>query len=133
MTYKKLVALLLVPASTSAMAEEWIYVGRGDIENVAYAQPSSISKHGNITTMSVMNDYKYAKSLVDVRYSSMSSQDEYDCDQERTRTVSATFYSGKMASGKVVYSYNDTSSDWFPVAQNSLGSLMLNVACASQK
>jgi Surface-adhesin protein E len=132
MIYKKLlVALLLVQASTSAMAEDWIYVGRGDIQNVAYAKPSSISIHGNIATMWLIQDYKYTRSLVDVKYSSMKTRDEYDCKQEQSRTVSAAFYSGKMATGKVVYSYNESDGEWFPVSQNSLGSIMLDVACAS--
>ena len=129
---KLLVALLLVPASASA-ADEWTFVGSGDIGNVSYAKPSSINRHGNIATMWSMENFKNARSLVDVKYLSMRTQDEYDCKEEQSRTVSGIFYSGEMAAGDVVYSYNDTNGEWFPVAQASLGRLMLNVACNSNK
>ena len=83
--------------------------------------------------MWTMQDFKNARSLVELKYLSMRSQNEYDCNEEQSRTISGIFYSGKMASGDVVYSYNESNGEWFPVAQNSLGSLMLNVACSSQK
>ena len=61
-------------------------------------------------------------------YMSMRMQNEYDCQGERTRTLSLFFHKGNMASGEVVYTTSNPEN-WEPNSPGTLIQTQWEVAC----
>jgi hypothetical protein len=122
--------LLLALSSTSAIAE-WTHHG-GNKDSDLYIDRDSIRKDGEMAQMWFMEDYRgvkkisYGKSLL-----SAQTLGEYDCKNERVRTVKFAIYSGKMGSGDVV-STSSIKIAWEPVVPESLGEILWKIACNNE-
>ena len=115
MLHKIIIVLILGVLSNHAMAE-WVQVSVGE-EATVYTDLSTVSKSGNMVKVWEVTDMK-KKSTGD-NYLSSKSQHEYDCKEKKSRILSYSTYSGKMATGNVIY----TSSfirDWLPVKSGGL-------------
>lgn len=110
-------------------AEGWVKVG-SDKTDAHYANPSTIRRKDNIVKMWEILDFKKAQTASkSIRpYKSMMSQDEYDCEEERMRSLSSTWHSGNMAKGAVVHSDSEPG-EWQPIAPGSRGQALWTVAC----
>jgi tetratricopeptide (TPR) repeat protein len=110
-------------------AAGWVIVG-SDKTNTQYANPSTIRRKGNIVTMWDLLDYNKARVLnKSIKpFMSMKNQEEYDCEEERMRTLSSSLHSGKMGKGNVVFSDSDPSQ-WISIPPQSRGENLWEVAC----
>ncbi len=107
----------------------WVIVG-SDASDATYANPSSIRRNGVMVTMWDIVDFKKARSIGrPVRsYKSTMTQSEYDCQNERLRTINSSFRSNNMAKGDVVFS-NDENGEWIALPPDSRGKRLWLVAC----
>ena len=116
----------------SAQAVEWSYVGdsgEGDASFVSYIDRETIRRNGNTARVWSLSDYAIpqTESLFSP-FSSTQFLHEYDCAEQRTHFLQATFFAGNMARGEIVDSVN-TPSEWIYVAPGSIGEATMEVAC----
>jgi surface-adhesin protein E len=78
--------------------------------------------------MWLLSDEKTQGNVRSISYLSLKAQSEYDCAEERSRLLASTWFSGNMASGKVVFSSSD-QDEWAPVEPVSLGRQLRKFAC----
>ena len=97
-----------------------------------YSYVSDLRKNGSIVKMWSMADYNATQQISSKRYLSTMSQDEYDCKEERTRSLILTWYSGNMGKGDQVYSIHDPQQ-WEPNPPGSLIEDLWKVACGKLK
>ncbi len=120
---------LLVPGIAPAWAEwvEWVKpldVARDTA--VRYFDPATIRKNGNLRRIWQLNDLKERSrnGLLSVRFLV-----EYDCKEERLRTLSVTSFSGPMATGEIIISNND-ADQWQYAAPGTLGDYTIKFICS---
>jgi hypothetical protein len=127
---KAFLILLLAVVSNSVVAE-WVEVG-GNETAITHADPATIRKAGNMVTMWHLPDYAKARGIEGIKpYASAKAQDEYDCKQERTRTLSISLHSANMGEGEVLGTSTDPGN-WRPVLPDSLVETLREFACGQQ-
>ncbi|MGZ8983615.1 MAG: surface-adhesin E family protein [Methylotenera sp.] len=124
---KVILMLLLAVMSNSAMAK-WIYVAGSD-ESSFYADISTIRKSGNIVKMWTLSDKN--ENSNDGKWQSYKSLGEYDCKEEKTRSISKSSFSKNMGGGEVLYT--SLIGKWSPIPPNSIGAGLWKVACGTEK
>ena len=124
---KLLIAALLAVLSTSVMAE-WTEVGGNDIKTT-YADLSTIRKSGDKVKMWDLLDHKVAMTVGNTRYLSMTSQHEYDCNEETSRMLTFNEYSKNMGQGEVVYKSGNTHAEFEPISPDSLLKTLFKLVC----
>ncbi len=121
---------LLLTFSSSAWAE-WVEItGDADGHAISYVDPSTIRKNGSMVKMWGLTDFVNAQVYPSSgkTYFSWKAQNEYDCQDERKRTLAISYHSGKMGGGDTVY-LDNTSGQWAPVAPESIGENLWKFAC----
>ena len=123
--------LLLAIVSSSAMAD-WVAVGSDEIGVTYYANPASIHKEGNKVKMWNVVDYTTARVSSDGKpYMSMKARVQYDCKEERLRTMHYSGHSEHMGRGKSVYS-DDDPTKWSPVPRATVQEDLWEIACGKR-
>lgn len=121
-----LVVLLVVCGR--AIAEEWVAV-RHNKYATGYANPATIVKDGNIAKMWSLVDCKFASHFIGgYPFMSITSLEEFDCKENKLRTLFYSLYPGKMGEGKVIFS-DSNPSKWEPVLPDSAMEDYLKIAC----
>jgi hypothetical protein len=128
---KQLLVVVLLLLSASAWAE-WTRVSRSDAYTV-YADIATIRKKGDMVKMWALFDYKTglisSNGLARLsKHFSEKYQYEFDCDDERQRTLYASWHSGNMGDGEVVDSGADHST-WLPVPPGTVAATLWKIAC----
>jgi hypothetical protein len=119
--------VLLIVVSVPAWAE-WVEAGRYPTSTV-YFDPSTVRKAGNRVKMWDLVDHKRQKTWGIIKpYLSVRTQSEYDCKEERLRTLYFDWHSGNMVSGEIVYTDAD-SKKWEPLQPRSANELLWKIAC----
>lgn len=125
---KVILTVILAVVSSNAMAE-WVRVGRTDnATRTIYANPSTISKNGNIVKMWSLQDFKTPQISPGNPFLSYKELNAYDCRGDRARRLSLSFYSENMGGGNTVFT-NSTPDGWEPLAPDSVGETLLQEAC----
>ncbi|MFZ5522788.1 MAG: surface-adhesin E family protein [Pseudomonadota bacterium] len=123
---KVILIMLLAVTSHSAMAE-WIGLGSRDNYTV-YADPATIQKTDNGLTMWWLIDFKTSASGDSEPHMSMKTLSEFDCKEERLRTLSSSWHSEHMAEGKVVSSNSDIDI-WVSGGTSPVNKVLWEFAC----
>ncbi len=120
---------LLLTFSSSAWAE-WVAIDVGG-SSILYADPNTIRKNGSMVKMWHLSDYVNAQvhHSSGKTYFSEKMQAEYDCQDERTRFLVASWHFGKMGGGDVTNSHGGPPSQWSPVSPESMGESLWKFAC----
>jgi cellobiose-specific phosphotransferase system component IIB len=145
---KIILMLILAGMSTSAMAE-WVEVTAIHSQEspeiqIAYVDPATVHKNGNLVNMVVLVDHQsgLSKGMDNkiAKFFSMSKgditkswevQDEFDCKDKKLRMLSYIAYSEHMRSGDIVP--NDmVTGDWKPVIPGSIGDALWKYACGKK-
>jgi hypothetical protein len=112
---------------------EWEKINHvGEQTSTYYHDKSSIKATGGIIKMLSMIDFSEAKNLKSgARYESVKRLDGYDCKYETMAQITATYFSGSMNSGNVVFSYTVKNSEleWEPISSSSLAEKQWKIAC----
>ena len=115
---------------------EWVEVSSDNTDTIYYANPTTIRKAGNMVKIWELYDLKTAqKSSEGTSYLSMKMQSEYDCKEERQRTLFISHYSKNMGRGEAVFSFSYTDSNinsWTPVSPGSVGEGLWKFACGKK-
>ncbi|MHB8915157.1 MAG: surface-adhesin E family protein [Thiobacillus sp.] len=128
---KLLITLTLAFLSTSTMAA-WTRVTKSDVFGVtAYADHDTIQKSGNKLSIWTLNDFNVMQEVDGVKYLSIKTQEEFNCDNGQTRSLMHIAYSGNMENGQVVNSYEKTDT-WRPVKPGSIGERQSKEACGKR-
>lgn len=110
-------------------AAGWIQTG-GNGFCVLYSNPATIRREGDRVKIWELLDHKVMVQLADGKaHMSIKRLSEYDCAQDRWRTLNLTLHTGQMATGEVVYSSADPD-DWHPVLIGSAGEALRAFACS---
>lgn len=108
----------------------WVYVG--DDETVtAYSAPATRRKAGNKVTMWDLADFKMVQELFGLggkSYMSVRQQNEYNCKENKSRSLHSTAHSGNMGEGEIIGRLNKPG-DWESVPPNSRIELLWKFAC----
>ncbi len=122
--------MLLAIMSNSAVAK---LVEIGSDESITiYADLSTIRRVANKVTMWEVGDFKMANKSGGKSFISMRKQQEYDCKENKIRTLHITLYSDNMGRGEAIHTGNKPR-DWEPVAPNSYGDFLLRTACGARR
>lgn len=110
---KALLLAAAVVAATPALAE-WTRITT-TATDVFYLDASTIKGTGKMRRAWVLVDFKQASEL-----GVLSSRrvEQFDCAEERYRTLQATYHAGQMANGKMVAADYSTS-EWTYIAPES--------------
>lgn len=127
MMNKIILMLLLAVTSHSAIAE-WVGLGSRDNYTV-YADPATIQNTNNGITMQWLIDFKTSTSGDAEPHMSMKTLSEFDCKEERPRTLSSSWHSENMAEGKVVSSNSDIDV-WVPGGTSPVNKVLWEFACS---
>ena len=131
MTRLFLITLLILLCSGPAYAE-WVKVTVNVQEEATlYVNPDTIRRKEEMVRMWVLTDYKSIRILQGESYLSIKGQEEYDCDEERSRDLALMAFSGNMGGGKAVYS-TSREGTWAPVALKTVGHVMWKFACGKK-
>src|SRR5262249_22101683 len=100
---------------------------------IVYVEPTSvrIDKGSGLVKMWILYDYKTGQEGFPVRYLSLKIQRQYDCKQERSRTLAQSLFGGNMAKGDVIF--ESTEGSWMPVGPGTIGQSLLGLACSKSK
>ncbi|MDD2915033.1 MAG: hypothetical protein PHP70_06905 [Gallionella sp.] len=124
---RRVILLLLVMASNSAMAE-WVELGRKD-ELTVYTDHSTIKRAGNTVKMWKLVDYREAPVQDFTKpFKSFKVQIEFDCKEGNSRRISQSFYAGNMGKGKAVLT-EKVNETW---QLHSLTEAMWKIACVNK-
>ena len=116
---------------SDAPAPEWIETGHSEL-CVLYSSAATIRRIGDFVRIWELIDHKPLYQVGDGKpHYSIKRQSEYDCEQNRWRTLDLYFYSEHMATGEVVYR-SATPDDWNPVPAGSVGHALKEFACKQQ-
>jgi len=125
------VIILLLLSSGPAYAEWVLYGTTNEGMHTIYVDPDTIRRKGDLVKMWVLTDFTTAVTVEGSGILSVKTQEEYDCQEERKRTLASTFFSGHMGSRTVNYS-NVDEGKWAPVAPDSVTQGLWKLACAKK-
>ena len=129
----KYLTFLLLLVNCSGAWAEWEKTNHvGEQTSTYYHDKSSIKTTGGITKMLTMIDFLAAKNLKSgASYESVKKLDGYDCKYETMAQITATYFSGSMNSGSIVFSYTVKNSEleWEPISSSPLGEKHWRIAC----
>jgi len=130
---KTILLVLLAIVSGSAMAE-WREIGGNDKYTV-YVNPKIYWKDGKTAKMWHLFDYKALRSSnCHIDYISSIMRYEYDCKQQRFRSIYLSAHSEHMGKGlSSVVQANPYPDKWEPVVPGSFGQKLFNMACGVEK
>jgi hypothetical protein len=123
---------LLVLSSGPAYAE-WVLIGPvySDGGYDVNIDPGTIRRKGDLVKMWILYDYKTIQTVENSSYLSSRVQKQFDCAEERARSLAIEWFSGNMGNGNAVWSNYDEGK-WQPVAPGSVGHGLWIVACNKQ-
>jgi surface-adhesin protein E len=125
-----LLITLLLFSSGPAFAE-WAKMGETQSGITVYADLDTIRKQAHFAKWWELYDLKTKHTMAGDSFLSIKMQREFDCAEERTRTLAFLWYSGNMGSGEVVYSSSDESK-WDPVAPDTIDQTHWKFLCGKQ-
>lgn len=121
--------LMLLMLSTGPVYAEWVLTsGDDEVGLKVYVDPESIRRKGSSAKMWQLFDYQTVQTVAGDSLLSIKRYNEFDCTDARTRMLAYTWFSGNMATGKVVYSTPD-EQQWEAVVPRTINRTLWKVAC----
>ena len=119
--------------STNVSAEWTRVTSVNNGEITFYVDYDTIKKKGHKVQMWKLLDYKTVQVGSDVvRYLSMFSRDEDDCEEETSRSLDDHGYSENMKNGVIVYSFPNHKGEPSSIRPNTIESLNYKIACGKK-
>ena len=125
----RLIFFTLLILNSNAAYAEWVKVSDHDeAGKTVYVDLATIRRNSNLVKMWQFFDYKTVQTVGGVRFLSNKEEWEFDCVEERSRSLGLKEFSGNMGSGTVVYT-NSQVGRWLPVVPGSIGHTVWTVVC----
>lgn len=110
----------------------WEAIAVSDTGMTVYLDRATIQRETYVVTMSVLHDYQTPEQLSSGSFLSFTAQQQYDCGEQRSRTLRAVVFTEHMGHGTVLYS--GTGDDtWQPVTPMSINHALWQAACPDGK
>lgn len=118
------------PNAGTELPASWVKVGENDRLTAYYERASAVSNRAGNVVVWVLYDYRIEQGSERSvrRYFSQKGQQELDCAAGRSRTVFFTWHSGRMGSGRVVYT-GPTPTLWEPNSPDSIARALATLIC----
>lgn len=130
---KKILVLLLLMVSTNVFAEWMKVTDNLDGNMTVYVDYEKIKKKGNkIKTWSLLDFKTVQKSSGGKEFLSALNHNEYDCEEETTRTLDLYYYSGNMKNGEIVVSYPNIKDEPSSILPGSIDEGNFEIACGKK-
>ena len=125
----KLLNAMAPPAvKSSSAASGWVTVVNTDIGTIS-VDVTTIRKAGNLAKIWSLTDFKTVQTAHNGQtYKSTKAQWEYDCNEERERTLYFSLHSENLGEGQVLHT-NAEPTKWMPVPPRSGIEIMWKLAC----
>lgn len=129
---KKLLLTLFtgILLSSNVASAAWTAVGETD-NYITYADLTTIKRSGNMVKIWALMDFKDREALVEGSYHSAKVLYEFNCEEERSRYLSFSWFFGKMGKGAVVYASNDVG-EWRHLVPDSVNETLWEYACIKE-
>jgi len=128
----RLILIILLVLSCGPAYAEWVEMSANKKAGViAYANPDTIRRKGDLVQMWSLFDLHTTQTVGVNSYLSIKAKQIYDCAEDRSRALAYTKFSGNMGQGAEVYSNSDEGK-WAPVAPMSVGQELWKVACGKK-
>ena len=125
---RRLALALVLAALSGSAAAEWVVVNNTN-DYVAYADPATIAREGNMVKMRDLIDLKFPRpSPYGRQHSSSTGNSEFDCQNARMRSLHFLLHSGQMGGGDIIETAS-ASNQWLPVTPGSLLRILWQFAC----
>lgn len=122
--------LLLAVVSISAKAD-WVNLYSDENFSI-FADPTTISKNGNLAKMRSLYDFKAAQAITTSNPAQSETwQKEFDCQIKKFRPLHMTLYSENMGKGTAIR-INDEVGTWTPIQAESLNEIEWKMACGKK-
>jgi hypothetical protein len=129
----RLLLITLLALSGKPVYAEWVSVdGRFEERPTPYAvyvDPDTIRRNGDLVKLWVLTDFKTIQTEPTPPHLSVTSQREFQCNEERVRLLALTAFSGHMGTGNAVYSYSDSQDQGIEIEQDSVAHRLWKFAC----
>ena len=106
---------------------EWTRVGRTSEATIFFDQ-ETIRRSGQLVKMWTLTNFTISERIEGKQYQSAKTQFEYDCREERSRVLAATFYSLLNGAGVVTASESNIEP-WYPIAPKTIAVKLWKYAC----
>ena len=123
---KIILILTLIFTSHSAIAD-WLEIDHSEIQTT-YANPASIGISGGRIKMWLLTNYKKPNKYEGKPFHSVTTQYEFDCNDDQIRIITYSLHRGAMGQAEVIYS--DSSVDkWKQIKTGSDDEILWNTVC----
>jgi hypothetical protein len=110
----------------------WEAVAVSETGMTVYIDRTTIQRDTDVVTMSVLHDYRVPEHLSSGSFLSFTSQQQYDCGELRSRTITAVLFTEHMGEGTVLYS-GTGDEGWQAVTPMSINHALWQAACPEGK
>jgi hypothetical protein len=110
----------------------WEALAVSETGMTVYIDRTTIHRDTYVVTMSVLHDYQEPERLSSGSFLSFTAQQQYDCGEARSRTVSAIVFTEHMGNGTVLYS-GAGNYMWQPITPMSISNVLWQAACPDGK
>jgi hypothetical protein len=127
----KFLLILSVLFFTQFAKADWVEIGKNET-GTFFVHAASIERTGDFVKMWFLIDFKRNQVDSSTRsFRSTKDQTEYDCKEQRTRTLYYNNYAEKMGTGKIVFTMKDPFK-WRPVVVGSISENLFKIACGKK-
>lgn len=122
---KRLVPAFILLSTSIAYAQNWVPIGKTDVDNTDfYVESSSIKKVGGLKRAWVMQNL----SKPDDRTLSRRLYEEFDCNEDKFRIIQLTGFDEGMGKGKILFDYSSVDK-WSYPPPGSMNFMVLKFVC----
>ena len=127
---KQVIFIILLILSSGPTYAEWAAVGENVDLDTIYVDIETIRRKGELAEVWVMTDSKIAKRFLGTNsfYVSVRQLQQFNCGEERSRILNATWFSSNMGKGTVIDTLTKEGK-WNPLPPGSVGRRLMEVIC----
>lgn len=125
---KIIIAVALLLGSHTVMAK-WVMYGASD-DQKSYFKDDSIRKKADRVKVWILLDFPNGETLPGGREQMSSKhQVEFDCYNETSRLLYSSSMSGSFGKGDIIWSSNDSDSEFAPVIPDTIHEILFKRVC----
>jgi hypothetical protein len=128
---RKLILMMILTVVSSSAVAGWIRLDR-NVNQTLYVDSASIRKVGNRVKMWNLYDLNNINSDIGKPFNSIKMHDEYDCKEEKSRTLAIYTYAENMGGGAAINAV-ETPGKWKDVVPDSVIVILWKYACENRK
>ena len=131
--YRMVLVLLVLTGTVRLGQAEWTEVSQAtSSESTVYVDPATqhIDEKRGLVKIWVLYDFPELQKMTKRRsYSSVRAREQFDCKEERMRTLAWSYFKGNMAQQEVVLSESNELGEWQPITPSSIDESLWEWVC----